>query len=66
MKSGIIFFEDGDVQQFGQITSLIKLAESAQRTLNDALAQERQQLLESITEEELKQIVEQKNKKGAK
>lgn len=65
MKSGIIIFEDGDVQQFGRITSATKLVESVQKVISDLVQQERKQLLESITDDELKYIVELKNKQGA-
>lgn len=65
MKSGIIFFEDGDVQQFGRITSAAKLVESIQRVISDLVEQERTQLLASITDDELKRIVELKNKPEA-
>jgi fatty acid-binding protein DegV len=58
MKSGIILFEDGEVQQFGTISTARKMIASAQQIFEDLMKQERAQLLKTITEDELKNIVD--------
>jgi hypothetical protein len=60
--NGLIFFEDGTVQQFGELTSVQRIAVTANRVINDLLMQERQKLLKSITKDELKQVVEDMQK----
>lgn len=56
--SGIIFFEDGTVVPFGQLTSVKKIMASAAVQLAGLAAQEREQLLNTVTKEELKLLVE--------
>lgn len=56
--NGIIFFEDGTVVPFGQITSVQKIAKAVQQLLPDLLKQERDKLLRTITKDELKHIAE--------
>lgn len=58
MKSGIILFEDGEVQQFGSIVSIAKMVATAQETFESLAQQQRKQLLESVTEVEMKQIID--------
>lgn len=56
--SGIIFFENGDTQIFGQLVTVRGIAQAINTILPDLLAQERDQLLSTITQDELKQIID--------
>ncbi len=56
--SGIIFFEDGTVAQFGQISTVRRIVAAAQDLLPQLLQQERDQFLETVNKAELRQIAE--------
>ncbi len=58
MKSGLIFFEDGEVQQFGDISNPHRMIQTAQETFKDLVKQQRAQLLQSITEDDMKSVIE--------
>ncbi len=56
--NGLLFFEDGTVVPFGTISSVTKIVQAANNLFPDLIAQERSNLLKSISKEELKQIVQ--------
>lgn len=56
--NGIIFFENGTVVPFGQLQSISKIVKAAQELLPELVKQERDQLLATITQAELKTVVE--------
>lgn len=56
--NGLIFFEDGTVVPFGQITSVRKIAQTANEVINNLLKREREALLRTVSKEELRSIVD--------
>ncbi len=60
--NGIIFFEDGTVTPFGTLTTVQHIAKSAQRVLPQLIQNERDQILATVTKEELRSIAERLTK----
>lgn len=56
--NGIIFFEDGSVQIIGQLNSVRLIAMKAQEVIPMLVQQERDAILNSMTEEEIRRAVE--------
>lgn len=56
--NGIIFFEDGTVAQFGKLVSVQRIVMAIQETVPQLIQQERNQLLATITQDELKLVVD--------
>lgn len=56
--NGIIFFENGQVAIFGQLTTVQRIADAAQTTLSQLLQQERDRVLRTVSKDELKYITE--------
>lgn len=56
--NGLIFFEDGTVVSFGQITSVRKIAKTAEELISKLLQQEREALLSTVSRDELRSVVE--------
>jgi hypothetical protein len=57
--NGIIFFEDGQVQIFGTLVTVKNISRAINETLPQLVQQERKQLLNSITDDEFKYLVDQ-------
>jgi hypothetical protein len=57
--NGIIFFEDGQVQIFGTLSTVKNIARAINETLPQLVKQERQQMLNSITDDEFRYLVDQ-------
>lgn len=64
MINGIIFLENGDVQIIGTLNTVRGIADAINKTIPTLIAQERKQLLASVTDDELKQIIEMKSIKS--
>lgn len=60
IMNGIIFYEDGTVQLLGTITTMKIIAQAAPKVIADLVRQERQQVLASITDDELKHLIDAK------
>ena len=60
--SGIIVLEDGTIEVFGQLRTARFIAEALQKVIPELLQQERSQLLETVTQDELKGIIERLQK----
>lgn len=60
--TGIIFFEDGTVVPFGTLTTVQHIAKAAQRVLPQLIQNERDQLLATVTKDELRAIAERLTK----
>lgn len=56
--NGIIFFEDGSTAMFGQLSTVSHIIPTVNRVLRELQAQERQSILDSITKNEIKVIIE--------
>jgi len=63
MHTGIIIFEDGSVMPIGTLTSVRKMIATMQRIIQELEQQERQQLLSTITDDELKELVDRLSEK---
>jgi len=63
MHNGIMVFEDGVIVPFGTIITARRMITALQSVIQQLEQQERQQLLSSITDDELKQLVDTKAKK---
>lgn len=61
--AGIIFFEDGSVEMFGQIATARKIIVAINKTVPELIKQEREQIFATITDDELKRIVDTRAKK---
>jgi hypothetical protein len=57
--NGIIFFEDGQMQIFGTLSTVKNIARAVNEILPQLVQQERQQMLNSITDDEFKYLVDQ-------
>lgn len=64
-QNGIIFFENGEVQMFGTLNTVRMIATSIQQTLPSLIAQEREQLVQSITADEFKALVDARSKNAS-
>lgn len=56
--NGLIFFEDGTVIPFGELQTVRRIAQTAQRVISELASQERAQLLATVSTDELKVIAQ--------
>lgn len=56
--NGIIFWENGDVQMIGQLTTVRLIAMKVQQVIPDLVQQERNAILDTMTEQETRRAVE--------
>lgn len=56
--NGIIFFEDGTVRVFGQLTTVKMIALKVQEVIPELVQQERNAVIESLTNEEIRRAVD--------
>lgn len=67
MINGIIIFEQGGIQQLGELHSLQGVIDTIKKILPDLEAQEANRILEQISDEDLAKIVAaRENKKEVK
>lgn len=56
--NGIIFFEDGTVRIIGKLNTVRGIALAIQNTMPDLIAQEKEQVIDSLSEKEIKAIID--------
>jgi len=60
MISGILILESGEVQIIGELKTMRGIVQAINSTVIELIATERKQLLDTITEDELKTLIEKK------
>ena len=60
MISGILILESGEVQIIGELKTMRGIVQAINSTVIELIATERKQLLATITEDELKTLIEKK------
>lgn len=56
--NGIIFWENGEVQMIGQLTTVRLIALKVQQVIPDLVQQERNAVLDTMSEQEIRRAVE--------
>lgn len=65
MIKGVIFFEQGGIQAIGELNSLAGIIDTMKKVLPDFEKQEKQRVFNSMTKEEIAELLKERDKAEA-